>query len=211
MIPTSATRSNVNETLEITLDPQRVPSVIHALQGDASVNGGGVGVQISPWTPSRATMSVKATAYVSALEDAQTKAAAIARHLAVPLGHVSAVEEVLGDLSAGSASTGAKLQGLALKALPPTISAARSGLVTVAVSFAGPVPISVFGLSQPMPQAPNLSEAAGVEVSIQSRGTDFPSASSQLQRVENAVRAIAQRVGGPSTRITIRSSSANSY
>ena len=207
----SATRSNVNETLEITLGPKRVTALIHALQGDASVNEAGVAVQISPWIPPRATMSVNATAYVSALEDAQTKAVAIARRLAVPLGRVTAVEEVLGDLSAGSASTGAKLQGLALRAQPPTVSAAPGGLVTVAVSFAGPVPISVFGMSQPMPQVPNLGEAAGVEVSMQSRGTDFPSASRQLQRVENAVRAIAQRVGGASTRITIRSSSANSY
>lgn len=206
-------RASAAETLEIALAPAGVQQMMQALQDDAAIGGSAASVRIEPAVAQRQTSSQQTDAYVGALDDARAKASAIARHLNVRLGSVTSVQELIAQ-NGYNAYRAAPLPRAAHMAVPNGVQVQMpsNALVMLSVSFAtSGAPISVFGYRAPRSQTFGSTQVQGVLVTIGGRGATLAAAVRAESAVDAEVRAVARRLGVPSTAITVHDTFANTY
>lgn len=205
--PQANLRVNVSETLSIKMASASVPAAIRAMQADSSIDDSQASVRITPSIAQRRTTLLQSEAYVLALADARTKAAAIAQRLGVPLGAVTSIAEFAPDERGGYARAMPATRGM--MGTPEMVNGPASGVVVLGVTFdAGATPISVFGVHSGAAAPRALGDADGVWVTIAARGENFAVAGRRMRAVESAVRSIALSYRA---KITVTDADANSY
>jgi len=185
--------ANVREEIIARMPEKTVQPFIAALRTSAPEVTGNV--NISEWRGDYGgTSRADANVYVAAINDAQQKASAIARHVNARLGSIQSVTEY--DGPAGAAPSG---QNMRLKG--SSVMVRTDGPVALAVTYglsAGSV--SVFGLAD----AAAHGAPKGVAISVNVNDPSIAEAWARAGTIENYVRQIGRKFGlsGPAISIT---------
>ncbi len=206
----NALRANVSETLNVRLAPALVPQAIRALQESAALSAATVSLQIQSTSAMRRTRNVATDVYTAALDDARTKAQAIAAHANVALGSVRSVTEMAPEGNGAEYVGVPRPERVPLKGI--SVAAPASGVVTLAVTFsAGNVSISVFGTHAAPPPQYTFGDANGVSITIRARGANLAAAQQQMVNAEHSIRDIVARYGATANDIAVTTADAATY
>ncbi|MGB8520130.1 MAG: SIMPL domain-containing protein [Candidatus Tumulicola sp.] len=206
----NAFRANVSETLNVRLAPALVPQAIRALQESATLNDSNVSLQIQPTSAMRHTRNVATDVYTAALDDARTKAQAIAAHAQVALGSVQSVMEMAPEGNGAEYVGFPRPERVPLKSV--SVAAPASGVVTLAVTYsAGNASISVFGTHAAPARQYGMDDANGLSVTIRSRDANLAAAQQQMAGAERVIRDVAARYGATANDIVITTADVATY
>ncbi len=160
-------------------------------------------VNISEWRGDYGgTSHADATVYVAALDDAQQKASAIARHVNAKLGSMLSVTEY--DGPAGAAPSGQNIQ---LKG--SSVMVRTDGPVALAVSYAlsSGGSVSVFGLAD----AAAHGAPKGVDISVNVSGPSIAESWNRAGTIESYIRQAAHKFGLSGAAISISNTGFDRY
>ncbi|MDQ6824295.1 MAG: SIMPL domain-containing protein [Candidatus Eremiobacteraeota bacterium] len=202
--------ANVNEAVDIDLGTVTRPVFVAALRS-AVMNSshdmrGGVNMYGGYGGPSQA-VSLPGDAMTLALNDAQRKAALVAKQLHVELGPVESVTEQL----SGAVPNGLK----GAPAPPPPLNAVRSMAgqpLTLNVVYrvgSGDRFISVFGIGSSAGPQPYLGSPQTLRVNVNGTGASLAEATRSVAYYESLVREAAKNLGIQPAKITIGDGSFN--
>ncbi len=193
--------ANAHEDIVARMPEKAVQPFIAALRTSAPDLTGNV--NISEWRGDYgATSHADASVYVAAIDDAQQKASAIARHVNVKLGPIESLTEYDGPTGAASVGGNIALKG-------SSVMIRSEGPIALAVTYAlsNGGSVSVFGLAD----AAAHGAPQGVDIGVNVTGPSIADAWAHAGNIENAVRQTARKFGLSDAAISINNTGFDRY